>query len=141
MRILGRRVRLRWIVLAAVAVGVGSWLGLASRSLDENLLYAYSPGDLVAANAPTGDIRVGGQVAPGSVRWNPDTRVLRFTLREGGASVPVLQRGAPPALFKAGQGAIVEGRLVDGVLVSSNLIVRHDNTYRPPSTSEGQAAR
>lgn len=133
MRLLGRRLPLRFVVLALVVAGAGAWLAFASRSLDRNLLYSYTPGDVAAGKAPAGDIRVGGLVAAGSVRWDPERRLLRFVLRDGRGRVPVLGRGAPPALFRAGRGAIVEGRLQGGVLVSSSVIVRHDNTYRPPA--------
>jgi cytochrome c-type biogenesis protein CcmE len=133
MRLLGGRIPLRLVVLALVVAGAGAWLAFSSRSLGENLLYAYTPSDVARSTPRAGNIRVGGQVAPGSVRWDPERRILRFVLRDGdGGRVPVVQRGAPPALFRAGEGAVVEGRLVDGVLVSSNLIVRHDNEYRPP---------
>lgn len=133
MRVLGRRLPLRFLVLILVLAGAGGWFAFASRSLDRNLLYSYTPGDIAAGKVPAGDIRVGGQVASGSVRWDPERRLLRFVLRDERGRVPVLERGAPPALFRAGRGAIVEGRLERGVLVSSSLIVRHDNTYRAPA--------
>jgi cytochrome c-type biogenesis protein CcmE len=116
-----------------VLVAVGGWFAFSSRSLDRSLVYSYTPGDIAAGRTPSGDIRVGGQVAPGSVRWNPQRRLLRFVLRDDRGSVSVLERGAPPALFAAGRGAIVEGRLENGVLVSSSVIVRHGSDYRPPS--------
>lgn len=114
----------------------GTWLVLGSRSLDRSLVYSYGPGDVVAGRAGDGDVRVGGQVAPGSLRWDPDRRVLRFVLRDDRASIAVVQRGAPPALFQAGQGAIVEGRLEGGILLASRLIVRHGSDYRPPNARE-----
>lgn len=132
MNVLGRRVPLRFVVLLAVVVGAAAWLARASRSLDQNLLYSYTPADVAAGKATTGTIRVGGLVAPGSVRWDPQRRLLRFVLSDGRGRVPVVERGAPPALFRAGRGAIVEGELVAGRLVSSSVIVRHDNTYKPP---------
>lgn len=132
MRIGRRRVPLRFLVLLAAVVAAAAWFAAASRSLDHSLIYAYTPGELVSGRPPAGDIRVGGQVAPGSVRWNPTRRLLRFVLRDSRGHVLVLERGAPPALFRAGRGAIVEGTLVRGVLVSSSVIVRHDNRYQPP---------
>lgn len=133
MRIGRRRVPLRFLVLLAALAAAGGWFAVASRSLDRSLIYAYTPGDLISGRPPAGDIRVGGQVAPGSVRWNPTTRLLRFVLRDSRGRVRVEERGAPPALFRAGRGAIVEGTLVRGVLISSSVIVRHDNRYQPPT--------
>lgn len=117
---------------------VGGWLAFSSRSLDRSLVYSYTPGDVAAGKTPAGEVRVGGLVAPGSVRWDPERRLLRFVLRDERGSVRVVQRGAPPALFAAGRGAIVEGRLENGVLVSSSLIARHDSEYRPPAPRAGR---
>lgn len=120
-------------MLAAVLAGAGGWLALSSRSLGRNLVYSYTPADVAAGKVPAGSIRVGGQVAPGSVRWDPERRLLSFVLRDGRARLRVLEHGAPPALFRAGNGAVVEGQLEHGVLVSSSVIVRHGSDYRPPA--------
>lgn len=126
---------LRYAVLAGVLLAVGGWLAFSSRSLGRSLVYSYTPAQVAAGRAPAGDIRVGGQVAPGSVRWDPRTQVLRFRLRDGRASLRVLEHGAPPALFRAGNGAVVEGELEAGVLVSSSVIVKHGSSYQPPAPS------
>jgi cytochrome c-type biogenesis protein CcmE len=120
-------------VLTIVLIAVGAWAALAWSGLSHSLVYSYTPAEVAAGKTPPGDIRVGGQVAPGSVRWDARQQVLRFVLRDGRARLPVLEHGAPPSLFRAGNGAVVEGELKAGVLVSSSVIVRHGSSYRPPA--------
>jgi cytochrome c-type biogenesis protein CcmE len=78
-------------------------------------------------------MRLGGQVAPGSKKWNAQTLDLRFVLTDGKASVPVVHHGAPPDLFTEGQGAVVEGTYgTDGIFMAHAIIVKHSEQYAPP---------
>jgi cytochrome c-type biogenesis protein CcmE len=58
--------------------------------------------------------------------------------------VPVRATGAPPQMFRAGIGVIVEGRFhKNGVFQATNLMVRHSNEYRapPPGHAPAEAYR
>jgi cytochrome c-type biogenesis protein CcmE len=103
--------------------------------IGENLVYFVTPGELLARGPDAYDrpIRLGGQVVPGTVRWNADALDLRFTLQDEDGHIEVISRKAPPAMFREGQGVIVEGKLNRAnVFESSNLMVKHSNEYRPP---------
>jgi cytochrome c-type biogenesis protein CcmE len=105
--------------------------------IGDNLVYFVTPGELLAKGTDAYDrpIRLGGQVVPGSVRWNADELDLRFTLKDEDGMIEVHSRKAPPAMFREGQGVIVEGRLNRaGVFESSNVMVKHSNEYRPDDT-------
>jgi cytochrome c-type biogenesis protein CcmE len=94
-----------------------------------------TPGELLekGADAQGKPIRLGGQVMAGSVQWDADRLDLRFVLQDEDGQVAVISRKAPPAMFREGQGVIVEGKLTSaGVFESSNLMVKHSNEYRPP---------
>ena len=41
-----------------------------------------------------------------------------------------------PDLFREGQGAIAEGRLVGGVFQASNVLAKHDENYMPPEVAD-----
>lgn len=104
-------------------------------NIGENLVYFHTPGELLALGDDAYDrpYRLGGQVVPGTVQWNAETLDLRFTLQDEDGHIEVQSRKAPPAMFREGQGVIVEGRLArTGVFESSNLMVKHSNEYRPP---------
>lgn len=133
-----RGVPLRLLIPLVVLLAAGGWGIAATQGLKQGTVYYYTPGELSAAKPPEGVIRVGGQVQSGSVRWDAKASLLRFMLVDGAGAVPVVNRGAPPRLFRAGSGAVVEGRFTGGVLRSSEVIVKHDENYRAPA---GEADR
>ena len=76
---------------------------------------------------------------PGSHKWDADKLDLRFTLQDDGGSVQVHSRTAPPAMFREGQGVIVEGKMTRaGVFEATNVMVKHSNEYRPPVDGEAK---
>lgn len=128
-----RRPPLRLLIPAVVVLLAGVWAVVATSGLREGSVYYYTPSELAAGAAPERAIRVAGRVGPGSVRWDDAAGVLRFTLTDTKASVPVVNQGAPPDLFRAGRDAVVEGRFRGGVLRSDDVIVKHDENYQPPA--------
>jgi len=124
------------IVLAVFAYLV--WGGIG-----KNLVYFLTPSELLAkgASAYGSSLRLGGMVDSGSVRWEADTRELRFRLKDEDRTVEVLSSGAPPQMFSEGIGAVVEGVwTAEGVFKSHNLMVKHSNEYRAPRSAEQQPA-
>jgi cytochrome c-type biogenesis protein CcmE len=128
--------------VAALIIVLSGFGYLMYGSIGDNLVYFVTPGELLeqGPNAYDRPIRLGGQVVPGSVRWNADELDLRFTLKDEDAMMEVHSRKAPPAMFREGQGVIVEGRLNrSGVFESSNLMVKHSNEYRPEDPTHERA--
>ena len=122
-------------MLAAAAV-VGALAYVIIGGLRGAVVYYITPTELLARGpqAAGQTVRLGGQVQPGSRRWNPHTLELRFALTDGRAVIPVVYRGVPPDLFTEGQGAVVEGTYgADGVFVARSVIVKHSEQYAPPS--------
>lgn len=127
----GRAVLVLGTVLVLGGFGYLIWGGLGN-----NLVYFLTPTELMARGDAAYDapVRLGGQVVPGSIEWNPDELDLRFRLSDGAAHVAVRSTGAPPAMFRDTMGVVVEGTLDrSGVFHSTNLMVRHSNEYRAPS--------
>ena len=125
-----RRAPWRLLVLAVVvlaAVGV-----LAITGLQGNLVYYKTTTELVADPGLQGErLRLGGLVAPGSVRRGPEG--VGFVLTDGVQEVRVVNSEQPRGVFSEGQGALVEGVLgADGVFRSDLLLVKHGNEYRAP---------
>lgn len=128
-----RRKRI-WMGLGLLAI-VGAIALLIGGGLRENVVYFLTPSELQARGAEAYDraLRLGGQVKPGSVRWDAETRHLRFVLQDEDAEVRVRSEGAPPAMFREGMGVVVEGRYGrEGVFRSDNVMVKHSNEYSPP---------
>jgi cytochrome c-type biogenesis protein CcmE len=122
-------------VAVALVLVLSSFGYLVYGGIGENIVYFVTPGELLAKgpDAYEKQIRLGGQVMPGTVQWNADALDLRFTLQDEDGQVTVHSTKAPPAMFREGQGVIVEGRLNrEGIFESSTVMVKHSNEYRPP---------
>ncbi len=127
------------VAIAAIVVLVSAFAYLAYGGVEENLVYFLTPNELVAKGAKAVDrpVRLGGQVVPGSVQWNADALDLRFRVTDGTREVVVHSSGAPPQMFRAGIGVVVEGKYTrNGVFESHSLMVKHSNEYRAPVAGE-----
>jgi cytochrome c-type biogenesis protein CcmE len=127
------------MLLGALLVG-GTALGvIASGTMDDNLVYFWSPSDLkensdISANVT---VRLGGQVKEGSKVWDADARHLEFTLTDSSSEVPVEFNGDLPEMFRETIGVVVEGQMgADGVFHSETLLVKHSNEYEAPTDGE-----
>ena len=130
---LGER-RLLALTALAVAVVIG-WF--AFQQLGSSAVYYLTPTEAKQKALPLGTTtRLGGQVALGTLRYDEASRDLRFILSDGVTRVLVVGRGAPPALFREGAGAVVEGFFAtDGTFRASSVIAKHDEVYIAPSPS------
>lgn len=130
--------RRRWVILGlAVIIGAFSWLLFGG--LDKNVVFFLTPAELLAKGTEAVDrpVRLGGQVKPGSVKWDEATLDLRFTVTDGSGDVMVHSTGSPPQMFRDGMGVVVEGRFgPDSLFRASSLMIKHSNEYRAPM--EGQ---
>jgi cytochrome c-type biogenesis protein CcmE len=135
-----RSSRLR--LVACLLVVLGSLAFIAVRGLTGNFVYYLTPTDIVADHkAHVGErVRLGGYVVPGSVAQTTST--LTFTVTDDAYSISVSDTGSVPALFKAGQGVVLEGAMGgDGLFHSDTLLVQHDGRYRPPDRGNKPATR
>jgi cytochrome c-type biogenesis protein CcmE len=114
------------IIVAAIAYLI--WAGVS-----QSVVYFVTPSELLAAPVASKTYRLGGLVQPGSLKWEPKTLDLSFTLSDGKASVPVRHKGAPPDLFAEGRGAVVEGAWTgDGYFKASLILAKHSEEYKAP---------
>jgi cytochrome c-type biogenesis protein CcmE len=119
--------------VAALAVCAG----LVLMAFKENLVFFFTPSQVVANEAPQGRLfRIGGLVEPGSVKRQPDGVTVRFVVTDTAKSIPVLYKGALPDLFKEGKGVVTQGRLVEGVFQATEVLAKHDENYMPPEADE-----
>ncbi len=99
----------------------------------QSAVYFVTPSELQAAPVAGKAYRLGGLVAPGSLRWDPATLDLSFTLTDGKASVPVRHKGTAPDLFGEGRGAVVEGHWApEGHFKASLILAKHSEEYKAP---------
>ncbi|WP_373048967.1 cytochrome c maturation protein CcmE [Vulgatibacter sp.] len=128
--------------VVALAIAGAAFSFIALGGLGENLVYYWAPSDLRAnADKAVGaTIRLGGQVAPGTIVFD-GTNKLAFEVTDGKANVPVKAEGVPPAMFRESIGVVVEGTMTaEGHFTSNRLMVSHDNEYRAPKEGEAYDA-
>jgi cytochrome c-type biogenesis protein CcmE len=125
-----RRVLLIAVLAAAVLIGF-----VAVQNLASSAVYYLTPTEARDRGVGPGTAaRLGGQVETGSLRYDPQTRELRFVLTDGTTRATVIGSGAPPALLREGAGAVVEGTFAsDGTFRATQVIAKHDERYAPPS--------
>jgi cytochrome c-type biogenesis protein CcmE len=128
----------RMATVAAILVGVGIATAFALQSFEKNMLYYYSPTQILAGEAPDSrTIRVGGLVENGSVQRAPGSLEVRFTLTDFANTVGVSYTGVLPDLFREGQGIIARGKLSDqGLFVAEEVLAKHDENYMPPEVKD-----
>lgn len=125
-----KRLALILIMVAGVATGVG----FALKSLNENIMFFFTPTEVVSGKAPADKLfRMGGMVVDGSVHRPGDGLTVRFDLTDNEQVVTVRFAGILPDLFREGQGIIANGKLdASGDFVAEEVLAKHDETYMPP---------
>jgi len=124
----GRRLAMIGGALAVVGIAAG----LALYALSDNIVFFYSPSDLVAKKAaPGAHVRIGGLVETGSVAKSDGGR-LDFKITDGASDVKVSYEGLPPDLFREGQGVVAEGVFdASGHIRADTILAKHDERYMP----------
>ena len=123
----------RGFSIIAIACLLVIALTLVLDALHDNIVFFYSPSEIEKAS-PGKAIRLGGLVKEGSVTINGLYSI--FTVTDGGAEIEIRYANALPSLFREGQGVVAEGRLENGVLVASNVLAKHDETYMPKEIAD-----
>lgn len=122
--------------LAMVAGGLAA-LGIAATlvfsALEQNLVFFFTPSQVVAKEAPIGQaFRIGGLVEEGSVARQEDGRTVRFLVTDTVQRIPVVYQGLLPDLFREGKGVVTQGTLGDdGVFRATEVLAKHDENYMP----------
>ncbi len=133
------RAKQRLLAVVALLVVFGTLGYLSTQSMSEDLVYYWSPTELVdKGDAAIGaTVRLGGMVEQESVDWRPQEQHLSFRITDGEESVQVAGKGAPPQMFREGIGVVVEGKMEgDGVFHTTTVMIKHSNEYQPPEEGE-----
>ena len=132
----------RLYLIGLMVVGIGIAVGFALNAFDENLMFFFSPTEVVAGEAPRDHtFRIGGLVTDGSVKRQPDGLTVVFDVTDNLKTVSVQYTGILPDLFREGQGIVAHGKLRDdGVFVADEVLAKHDENYMPPEVADALKA-
>jgi cytochrome c-type biogenesis protein CcmE len=131
-----KRRRLYAVVGGLALLGVATALVLVA--FNDNLVFFYSPTDLVEKHVPPERrLRIGGLVEEKSVARVPGSPTVNFRVTDGAHTVAVTYTGQLPDLFREGQGVVAEGKLrPDGTFQASEVLAKHDENYMPKEVAD-----
>jgi cytochrome c-type biogenesis protein CcmE len=123
-----------FLICAALVSGAAA---LVLSAFDKNLVYFYTPSDIVKS-PPSYEqkVRVGGLVVAGSIK-SYGAQDIEFTVTDNQNTLRIFYKGILPSLFREGQGVIAEGYLEgNDRLQASQILAKHDENYMPPEIAE-----
>lgn len=131
-----RHKRIAFIVAAVAGLSIAAALALSA--FQSNLVFFFSPSQVVAKEAPIGrTFRVGGLVEKNSLKRDNDGLTVRFAVTDTAKTIPVVYKGILPDLFKEGKGCVAQGRIGnDGVFYADQVLAKHDENYMPPEAGQ-----
>src|SRR5688500_615001 len=131
-----RHKRIGIIIVALMGLSIATYL--VASAFRNNLVFSFSPTQVVAKEAPVNrTLRSDGVVEDGTLKRDSDGLTVRFTVTDTAASIPVVYKGILPDLFKEGRGCVAQGRIgPDGVFQAEEVLAKHDENYMPPEAGE-----
>ncbi len=114
-------------IIVFLAIGYLSYTGFVGGAT-----YYYTVGELMEQGSSIYDenVRVNGDVAPGSVRQEAAGHTLSFTITDAEESLPVVYQGVVPDSFKVGNEVVVEGYLdSSGIFQAHTLMPKCPSKY------------
>ncbi len=129
--------RQRMIAVAALVFGVGLAAALGFTAFRKNMMYFYTPSDLLSGKLAAGAaLQLGGLVEKGSLKRGEGLNI-EFVMSDCRNAVPVHYEGVLPDLFREGQGVVATGHMnADQVFVASTILAKHDENYMPPNVAK-----
>ncbi len=104
------------LVAAVVTVGVKLLVpGVSGGVMPNHITVSAAKADV------SGQVRVGGDVVPGSITWDSRVGALGFLLTGEGGQLQVKYPGTAPKDFKPGAKIVVEGIYTGSVFQAASL--------------------
>ena len=129
MKSLKKQRRIQVILVAFVALILST--ALIGYAMRDGINFFRAPSQVIAEPpAPTEVFRIGGLVEEGTLKRG-EGEAVRFSVTDGGASVPVVYTGVLPDLFSENEGMVGTGSYVNGVFEATEILAKHDETYMP----------
>jgi len=125
----------KWLI-GALFIG-GALLAISVITMKQYSVYFYTPKEAKdqAITLSEKEIKVGGMVQSGSLKWDSASLSLSFVLTDlQGTDIQVRYHGSPPDLLKESAGVVAQGRILQtGTLIqATKLMVKHSEEYKVP---------
>jgi len=125
------------IIIAAGLAALGVAAALVLNAFQSNLVFFFSPSQVMASEAPRGKaFRIGGLVEAGGLKRQADGLTVSFRVTDTAQTITVVYTGILPDLFREGKGVVAQGRLgAGGVFEATEVLAKHDENYMPPDAA------
>jgi len=127
--VLGKKKFIIGGIIICVAIVYLAYVGFASSAT-----YYYTVSELIGQQSSVYDenVRINGQVAANSIEKETRGLILRFTITEGGESLPVVYNGVIPDTFQDDSDIVIEGHLnSEGVFQADSILTKCPSKYVP----------
>ena len=130
-----KKKRLILVLLGMLSLSLG--VTMIVTTFRDNIVFFYSPSELIKLPKDHRLMRIGGLVKEGSMTQSADQLTTEFVLTDLSANVTVRYKGLLPNLFRAGQGMVAKGTLSgDGIFIADELLAKHDERYMPKEVAD-----
>ena len=128
----------RLYFVIALLLGVVIAASLIIYGLSKNMVYFYTPTQVITKEAPINkSIRVGGMVVPGSIIKSKSSLNVIFQINDLKNTISISYDGLLPDLFGENQGVVVTGSLDSkSNFVANEVLAKHDENYMPPEVAD-----
>ena len=128
----------KFAFIAAGVVAIGIATALVLNAFQGNIVFFFSPTQVVAKEAPVDRaFRLGGMVETGTLRREDDGLTIRFVVTDMANKINVVYKGITPDLFREGKGVVAQGRLSEnGTFEAAEVLAKHDENYMPPEVAQ-----
>ena len=128
----------RLYFVIALLLGVVIAASLIIYGLSKNMVYFYTPTQVINKEAPINkSIRVGGMVVPGSIIKSKSSLNVIFQINDLKNTISISYDGLLPDLFGENQGVVVTGYLDSkSNFVANEVLAKHDENYMPPEVAD-----
>ncbi len=123
--------------------GLALTTALVLYALRANIDLFYTPGEILYGKRETQQLpaagqrlRVGGMVMPGSVRRDPDSLKVNFSLYDAEGSVTVSYEGYCRTCSARGRGGGAGHPEKGNHVLAHEVLAKHDENYTPPEVEK-----
>ena len=103
----------------------------------KNLIFFYTPTEFLNSNLQKNDsVRIGGFVKKESIIRKKNNE-YNFIITDNKTDLRIEYNGLLPDLFREGQGAVIEGKLINKDLIKAETVfAKQDENYIPAALKE-----
>ncbi len=134
-----KRWKRRAYILAIFALFFSTAIAITLKVFNDNIVFFLSPSELKTREAEfkNKEIRVGGLVVEGSIRYLNDRQTLEFKISDLKEELTIQYKGVIPNLFTENQGTVALGKSSEsGVFIARELLAKHDENYMPKEIAD-----